>query len=324
MKTPVLVHLGSGIGNIVLATPLLVALHRLGATVDVCLSADYPETADLLREWVLVRTVVQCPDLTRYEAVIPAVPPFYWRAFASMYHGRPRIVARPPDALFYTDEQEYYLSFARALGFAGTRPCYTLPVGPSDRYGVRASTVVLAPGCKTGKMAAKRWARFPELAAQLDDVAVVGTREDLIRFDGTEMRFEPHVPSFVGRLTLRETAEMLASAGVVVANDSGLGHVAAAVGTPTLMIFGPTPHATLGRFPPNVRIVRAGLPCEPCWFGGDRFRACESRIDCLRAISVDLVVHEVVALMNPSAIPARYAPTGSSDAQRGSRPEVGR
>ena len=160
---------------------------------------------------------------------------------------------------------------------------------------VGASTVVLAPGCKTGEMTAKRWPYFPELAERFDDVAVVGTGDDLRRFDGTAMRFAAHVRSFAGRLTLRATAEVLASAGVVVANDSGLAHVAAAVGTPTVMIFGPTPHATLGRFPPNVAVLRAGLPCEPCWFGGARFRACDRRIDCLRSLGVEEVEREVRA-----------------------------
>jgi ADP-heptose:LPS heptosyltransferase len=296
MTSDVLVHLAAGVGNIVLATPLLVALDRLGAKVDVWLSADYRETADLLRDWTVVRTVTPDPRFCSYDALIPAVPPFYWRAFASSYAGRAHVVTRPPDALFYTNEQEYYLHFARAFGFTGTAPPCTLPIAASDCFGVGASTVVLAPGCKTGEMAAKRWPWFMELASRFDPVAVVGTDDDLRRFDGVPMRFGPRVQSFVGRLTLRQTAELLASAGVVVANDSGLAHVAAAVGTPTLILFGPTPDATLGRFPPNVTVLRAGLPCEPCWFGGARFRACDRRIDCLGALSVDQVERTARAL----------------------------
>jgi hypothetical protein len=69
----------------------------------------------------------------------------------------------------------------------------------------------------------------------------------------------------------------------------------APVGTPTLMIFGPTPHTTLGRFPPNVKVMRAGLPCEPCWFSGARFRSCDRRIDCLRLLLVDEIESAVRA-----------------------------
>ena len=48
--------------------------------------------------------------------------------------------------------------------------------------------------------------------------------------------------------------------------DSGLSHVASAVGTPTVMTLGPTPHLTLGHSPPNVKVLRSGFDCEPCWY----------------------------------------------------------
>lgn len=97
-------------------------------------------------------------------------------------------------------------------------------------------------------------------------------------------------------MTLRETAEAMAAAGAVVGNDSGLSHVAGAVGTPTLILFGPTPHQTLGAFPANVRVMRAGLGCEPCWFGR-RFVACEERIDCLRQLPVERVEDVLLEMM---------------------------
>jgi ADP-heptose:LPS heptosyltransferase len=281
-----LVHLASGIGNIVMATPLLVALDEMGFTIDVRLDADYRETAELFADWHVVRRIVAAAQPSRYDAVIPAIPPFYWRRFASLYRGI-AVVQRPPDWRFYADEQDYYFAFARALGYTRTdRPGYRLPIGPGERFGVSAATVVIAPGCKTGVMAAKRWPHFPALAERFDDVAMVGVPDDLTRADGSLMRFPPHVRSFVGSLSLRDTAELLASAGVVVANDSGLGHVAGAVGTPTVMLFGPTPHTALGRLPSNVTVVRTGLPCEPCWQTA-RLRACARRIDCLAMLSVD-------------------------------------
>jgi ADP-heptose:LPS heptosyltransferase len=288
VERAVLVHLGAGVGNVVLATPLLVALGRMELAVDVWLSADYPATGDLLREWSTVRAVVGGIQ-GRYVAYVPAIPPFYWPRFARCYRALAGVVDRPPDTLFWSDEQAYYLEFARALGYTGTAPRLFLPIAPSNDHGVTAATVLLAPGCKTGEMASKRWSRFCDLASRFDDVAVVGTRDDLRRLGGGEMRFPPHVRMLTGRLTLRQTAELLASAGVVVANDSGLGHVAGALGVPTVLIFGPTPDRTLGALPPNVTVVRSGLPCEPCWFGGRRFRACQARIDCLDQIAVDAV-----------------------------------
>ena len=289
----VCVHLASGIGNIVLATPLLIALEEMGFATDVRLDADYAETADLLAGWSAVRNVFvgpARPDWRRYQHVLPAIPPFYWRRFSQWYREVPGVVDRPADSLFYQDEQAYYIAFARTLGYAPLQaPAPRLPVCAGESFGVTATTVALAPGCKTGEMTAKRWPHFAELARRLPDVAVVGTPDDLCGAP-----FPDHARSFVGKLTLRQTAELMATAGVVVANDSGLAHLAAAVGTPTLMLFGPTPSETLGRFPPHVTVLKLGLDCQPCWYTAP-LHACGRRVDCLRNLSVDEVERKVLA-----------------------------
>jgi hypothetical protein len=305
----VLVHLAAGIGNLVLATPLLVALDALGYEVDLLLHADYPQAADLFRDWSVVRGVYagRAPERSRYRHLLPAVPPFYWSRLGGAFRGDPRVVARPPHALFHEDEQRWYLAFAGALGWPADRhPVYRLPVAPSEAHGVTAGTVVLAPGCKTGAMAAKRWPYYAELAERFADVLVVGTEDDLSAAGGGRVHFPAHVRTLAGRLTLRETAEALAVAGAVVANDSGLGHVAGAVGAPTLLLFGPTSERVLGRFPSNVRVLRAGLPCEPCWTAA-RLRSCARTVDCLRALDVDRVAAEVHRLLGDTAAPAPLA-----------------
>ncbi len=313
----VLVHLAAGVGNIVLATPLLVALDAAGFAVDVLLDADYPPTAELLKGWSVVGEVLGCGArrashvFGRYDALVPAVPPFYWPRFARYYPRGARttmtktattLLRRPPDALFYRDEQAYYLACADSL-LAGLvmkggarRAVYRLPVAASDEFVTGPRTLALAPGCKGGEMGAKRWPYFAELAACFDDVVVVGTAEDLLRADGSRLEFPAHARLFVDQLSLRETARLLASCGAVVANDSGLAHVAAAVGTPVVMIFGPTPDLTLGPLAPNVTVVRAGLACEPCWFG-PRLRACAGSLDCLREISLARVEREARRLL---------------------------
>jgi ADP-heptose:LPS heptosyltransferase len=288
-RRQVLVHLASGVGNIVLATPLLDVLARNGFAVDLLLDADYAGVGELFEGWSAVRCVHsrRTLALTSYEHVIAAVPPFYWRRFCSRYA---RLgVFRPPDELFYENEQAYYLEFARSLGCdVDDASHYFLPV----RQRVAGEAVVLAPGSKPAEMAAKRWPFFAELAAAFDDVALVGTGGDLARFDGTPMDFPSHVRTYIGRLSLSQTASVMATAAAVVANDCGLGHLAGALGVPTVLLFGPTPHRTLGPLPPNVTILRAGLPCEPCWFGA-RFRVCGRRIECLHQLRLETVIQAV-------------------------------
>jgi ADP-heptose:LPS heptosyltransferase len=290
----VVVHLASGIGNIVLATPLLIALEEMGFATDVRLDADYPSTADLLSGWSAVRQVLTTAtrmDLRQYRHILPAIPPFYWQRFSNLYRGISDVVERPPDRIFYQDEQSYYVAFARALGYNSPQaPLPRLPIAADNQWGVTAGTVALAPGCKTGEMAAKRWPHFAELARSLSDVAVVGTPDDIGVND-----FPKHARSFVGKLTLRQTAELMAAAGAVVANDSGLAHIAAAVGTPTLMLFGPTPSETLGRFPPHVSILSLAMKCQPCWHIAP-LRACGRRVDCLQQLAVRRVQEELVSI----------------------------
>jgi antitoxin (DNA-binding transcriptional repressor) of toxin-antitoxin stability system len=59
-----------------------------------------------------------------------------------------------------------------------------------------------------------------------------------------------------------------------------------------------------------VRVLRAGLPCEPCWTGA-RLRSCANRVDCLRTLDVDSVAAEVRRLIGDAAAcapPAATAP----------------
>src|SRR5258705_8677005 len=201
----------------------------MGGPAGLGLSDGYPETAELFRGWAVVRNLVDGPE-GDYAARIPAVPPFYWHRFSDRYDALANVVARPPSGLFWRDEQAFYLAFARSLGYTGPAPRPSLPFCTAHTEDTLATTVVLAPGCKTGDMAAKRWPYFVELAARFEQVTVVGTDEDLVRFDGSRMVFPPHARVLAGHAGLHATADAIASAAVVVANDSGLGHLAAALG----------------------------------------------------------------------------------------------
>src|SRR5258706_2927339 len=296
-----LVHLGAGIGNLVFATPLLIALRELNYDVDLRLSADYEGAADLFSGWDVVRRIITGDEAHQrasagYDAIVPAIPPFYWSRFRRFYPGH---LFRPPDALFYENEQAYYLSFARALGYSSERhPACSLPIAPREFPGVTPDTIVLAPGCKTGEMAFKRWPCFSQLSLLLDNFALVGTLDDITQRGVPPLQFPSHVRDFIGRLSLRETAELMAGAGLIIANDSGLAHVAAAVGAPTLILFGPTPDRTLGPMPRHVTVLRSGLGCEPCWFGR-RFENCHKQIDCLRQLTPERVAREALISIRP-------------------------
>ncbi len=91
-----------------------------------------------------------------------------------------------------------------------------------------------------------------------------------------------HHPSadMTGRTSLRDLAYLYERAALVVTTDSGPMHVAAAIGTPTVALFGPTDPARTGPYGTGHTVVRAGLPCSPCFM-----KRCVTK-QCMKDISV--------------------------------------
>lgn len=148
----------------------------------------------------------------------------------------------------------------------------------------------LMPGAEYGP--AKQWptAYFAELAGRLGnegaDVWILGSaKEAPIGREIEQKAGSPRVRNLCGETTLVEAVDLLSAAKVAVSNDSGLMHVAAAVGTHTVAIYGSsTPDFT----PPltgNATVHYRRLDCSPCFE-----RECPlGHLDCLRGIGVEQV-----------------------------------
>ena len=91
--------------------------------------------------------------------------------------------------------------------------------------------------------------------------------------------------NLVGRTSLTEAAAMIERAGLLVAVDTGLGHMGIAFGTPSLLLFGSTcPYLETGRA--NARVLYRRLPCSPC----KRSPTCRDAFDCMHALGVGEVM----------------------------------
>ncbi len=129
--------------------------------------------------------------------------------------------------------------------------------------------VALAPGSIWGS---KRWPYYRELAAKLAaDVAVVvvGGQDDVALGEAIVQAVRPSGGQAVnacGRLTLRESAALIGRATALVTNDSAPLHLATAMGTPVVALFGPTV-SEFGFGPMragDVALGVDGLLCRPC------------------------------------------------------------
>ena len=125
---------------------------------------------------------------------------------------------------------------------------------------------------------------------------------------GTETDREPHdhlarelgALDLTGRTSVKETAAVLARCRLLVSNDSGVVHLAAAVGTPVVAVFGPSNDLAWGPYPASEhRVVRASLPCSPCFYRGTSLgtpEGCPTR-DCLQLVTPDMVVEAAISLL---------------------------
>lgn len=97
----------------------------------------------------------------------------------------------------------------------------------------------------------------------------------------------PQVIDLCGKTDLKELTALIAGARVVVTNDSGPMHIAAALDIPVIALFGPTDPAKTGPYGwqknKKMRVIKANVPCSPC-----REKRCED-LKCMTDISVDAV-----------------------------------
>jgi lipopolysaccharide heptosyltransferase II len=175
---------------------------------------------------------------------------------------------------------ERYLEPLRRIGVT---PAHTVPevrIPPGESAAARAllasagvrdpgRTAVVVPGARWPN---KRWpaASFAAVAAGLREAAGL---EPVIAGDAADREVAEAVRALVpggaaqlaGRTGLAGLAALLANARVVIANDSGPAHLAAAAGAPVVAVFGPT-HEAFGFAPrgARVRVISRELTCRPC------------------------------------------------------------
>jgi len=81
-----------------------------------------------------------------------------------------------------------------------------------------------------------------------------------------------------GKTSLPVLAEIYKSARAVITTDSGPMHLAAAVGTPVIALFGPTDPARTGPYGKGHTVIRSNLPCSPCLLKKCSTKECMEKI----------------------------------------------
>jgi heptosyltransferase-2 len=240
-----------------------------------------------------------------------------WRVGLDNGHGWFLNVKVPDDGFGARHEAEHYLAVAEAIGATTPDKRLSIPLTAEERqqaqhmvYGsdepdaAQGPIIAMHPGCSI-LSTARRWA--PERFAQLADrlyhdfggqlLLLGGPDEAPIRAEVMRL-MQSNMPrrSFSGRESIKLTAAIIELCDLFVGNDSGLMHLATAVDTPTVAIFGLTNHKAWGPYtggiPGRATVVRLDLPCMPCYFCGRTIgtpEGCTTR-DCMTQLQVDPVV----------------------------------
>jgi heptosyltransferase-2 len=193
-----------------------------------------------------------------------------------------------------------YLHLAAALGADPERLAPQLAVTPEEIEAVKKQFGLdkvsqpifgLNPGAEYGP--AKRWpaekfiAAAKEIQKQTNCVWLIfGGKGDV----PLAKHIESEIRNVSGQTSLRELMALLKCCRVLLTNDTGPMHVAAALGTPVVVPFGSTsPELTGPVFSTNATILKSDAPCSPCFL-----RECPIDFRCMNGITVESVVKAVL------------------------------
>jgi heptosyltransferase II len=326
-RSRVLVIQTAFLGDVVLTTPLLSALAARYGPVDVVTT---PAAAALLQHHPAVAEVVRYDKhgadrglrgLARLGSELRSrgyrrvyLPHRSLRsAVLALWSGAPERIGFADSAavLTYTTqvprsreghEVERLLALAGAA--TGAEHPVSLGLTPEDhaaaevwlsQHRVTSPFIGLAPG---SVWATKRWPYYAELAAALEGrVVIIGGTEDVPLAQEIVEASRGKAVSAAGALGLRASAALIQRARCLITNDSAPLHLATAVGTPIVALFGPTvPEFGFGpRRAGDVTLGRAELPCRPCSTHGPP--ACPlGHHRCMRELSLDIVRRAVATV----------------------------
>lgn len=218
-----------------------------------------------------------------------------------------RVVA-PPQPVHAV---ERYLHLAAAVDAAEAVREFFIATTEEDRAVARLYLAAV-PRPRVALHPAARWPaklweppRWRELAASLlaEGIGVIltGSRGDADMAGAIANGMKPPPPSLVGRLSVKQLVAVLREVDAVVSVDSGPLHIACAVGTPVVALFGPTDPVRTGPLGSG-KVLRRLLPCSPCFQ-----RRCQipDTNRCMRDLAVGEVLGAVRDLVGAGTTPPK-------------------
>ena len=208
-----------------------------------------------------------------------------------------------------------YLLVAKAVGAveSGTPEFhFRIPQADHDEVDRLLSRSGVTPGTNwvamnvSARWPTKRWpaASFAEVADRLQQegygaVVMIGGPDERADVAAVSAMMKTPAIDLTGATTVGLLPALLSRASLMMTNDSGPMHIAAAIGTPVVALFGPTSAARTGPYGVGHSVLTGKVPCSPCFS-----RTCHNTLplECLRAVSPEEVLAAARAQRSPTRI----------------------
>jgi heptosyltransferase-2 len=195
-------------------------------------------------------------------------------------------------------QTHYYLDLVKMVAAGSTEPSIAISATPDEHSearrllqaeGIPPGTpfLVLNPGAAYGS--AKRWYsdRFARVADTLSrelqlSVALIGSEGERGVAEEVQAKITSRTAVLNGKTSLETLIGVLAESSLMITNDSGPMHIAAALGVPTVAVFGSTDEKVTGPCGSRTRIVKHAVECSPCLL-----RECPIDHRCMTGLTVE-------------------------------------
>jgi len=324
-----------GIGNMILATPALQALKDGYPASRITVLVSDKSAADVVSGSPVVDSVIffdparaldgEFLKKLRQEhfdlAVVfypmgvvdlPLITSLACAGYRSGYRDavRDNLYTHPLDVDYGKGEGQSNLDLAcRAGGAPGGGPFFSIGERNRARIGrlfadnrIRSDEIVVS--MHPGSQEMRRWPkeRFAEVGDRLANdyraqvVLIGGPGEEGLCRDISRLMQSPSIVAT--GLTLKETAEVIRRSALFIGNDSGPMHIASAVSTPVIGLFGPTDSIKSRPWgsPDRTVVIKSAMDCAPCYRNGE-IPCIYGKNLCMEGISVEDVYARSVSLL---------------------------
>jgi lipopolysaccharide heptosyltransferase II len=203
---------------------------------------------------------------------------------------------------------DHYLKFAEFLGITAQPVNWDFHLQPDEVKKIEARLKNVSRPCAVlfvgTRWESKNWFsdQMVQCACAVNerygfDVVLLGDHRDATIAADVQQRAGAHVKNFVGQTSLREALGIIARAALAIGPDTGLMHIAAAVGTPVVSLWGATSPLRTGPYGFDDLIIQGQAACVPCYQ-----RQCPIGRVCMQSVTTEEIMRKVDMALSRSDV----------------------